>query len=61
MIKETITRIKITASEGMVLTNGTTYGTIIFLSEDQTGDEYYEITQEEYQEILTKEAPEMPV
>lgn len=55
MKKETITRIKITASEGMVLTNGTTYGTVIFLSEGQTGDEYYEITQEEYKEILKNE------
>lgn len=61
MEKETITRIKITASEGMVLTNGTTYGTVIFLSEGQTGDEYHEITEEEYKEILAKENPEMPM
>ena len=61
MKKEIITRIKITASEGMVLTNGTTYGTVIFLAEGQTGDEYYEITETEYKEILAKESPEVPV
>jgi len=61
MKKETITRIKLTASEGMVLTNGTTYGTVIFLSEGQTGEEYHEITEAEYKEILARENPEMPI
>lgn len=49
---EYITRTKITASDGMVLTNGTNYGKIIFLSETESPFQYYEIPESEYQEIL---------
>ena len=48
------TRTVIYADEGKVLTNGEIYGTQIFLAEGQSADEFYEITQEEYEEI-TKE------
>lgn len=61
MTKEIIVRTKMTASEGMVLTNGTAYGTVIFLAENDDGSSYYEITREEYDAILAKEAAEHAV
>lgn len=56
MEKTTITRIKLTASEGMVLTNGETYGTEIFLHEGDDGSAYYEIPREEYDAIMEEQA-----
>ena len=38
----------------MILTNGETYGRIIFLSNSETPDEYYEIPLGEYYEILAQ-------
>lgn len=52
MITETITRIKLTASEGMVLTDGENYGKEVFLAVDADQSKWYEITQEEYEKIL---------
>lgn len=52
MTKDTITTIKLTASEGMILTDGTTYGRVIFLAEGRTGDSFFEITEEEYNNVL---------
>ena len=54
MKKETITRIKLTASEGHVLTNGESFGKIVYLASCDEGDGWYEITEEEY-EIKLKE------
>ena len=58
MKKETITRLKLTASDGMVLTNGTSYGKVIFLATGQTGDSFTEITEEEYNRILEEKRKE---
>ena len=54
MITETITRIKLTASEGMMLTDGENYGKEVFLAVDADQSLWYEITQEEYDEATKK-------
>lgn len=51
MQKETITRIKLTASEGMVLTDGENYGKTVYLASGNDGSKWYEITEEEYEEL----------
>lgn len=58
MITETITRIKLTASEGMVLTDGENYGKEVFLAEDADSSKWHEITQAEYDAILESETVE---
>ena len=55
MTTETITRIKLTASEGMVLTDGESYGKEVFLAEGADADEWHEITQTEYEKILEEQ------
>ena len=56
MRTEEITMRKIIADEGMVLTDGDTYGKEIFLAEGVSVDDYTEITQEEYDAIAKAEA-----
>lgn len=53
MKTEIITSTKLTASEGHILTNGKVYGRIILLPDSAVND-YYEITESEYEEILAK-------
>ena len=48
MKKETITRIKLTASEGHVLTDGERFGKTVYLAQGEGGDGWYEITEMEY-------------
>ena len=48
------------ASEGHILTDGETYGTAIYLAEDRNKDEFYEITLEEYEEIIKRQAEPQP-
>lgn len=55
MKKETITRLKLTAAEGMILTNGEAYGKEIYLGCNDSPDNWHEITDEEYAEILKTE------
>ena len=55
MKQETITRIKLTATDGMIITDGRMYGRIIYLANIDNPEDFYEITEEEYNEILARE------
>lgn len=48
-------RTKLTASKGMVLTDGKNYGKIIYLAEGADESAWHEITDAEYEEITNKE------
>ena len=47
MKQETITRTKLTADEGMTLTNGTTFGKEVYLGSGDKPENWREITDEE--------------
>ena len=40
------------AEEGKIFTDGTHYGKIIYLADDARVEDYHEITDAEYQEVL---------
>jgi hypothetical protein len=42
-------RIVLMASEGHVLTDGETYGRIVYLASGNDGEKWYEITEAEYE------------
>lgn len=42
-------RLKLTASDGMWLTNGEAYGKMIYLGVNDAPENWHEITEEEYQ------------
>ena len=44
------------ADEGMVLTDGTDYGTVIWLAEGNRPDRYRSIPRAEYENLMTQEA-----
>lgn len=54
------TYIMLTADEGKMLTNGSVYGKYIALGKGDKAENYYEITEEEYQKLL-KEAEEQAI
>lgn len=59
MIKTTITLINLTASEGMTLTNGEAYGKTIYLGRNDSPENWHEITDAEYEEILKAQESEV--
>ena len=46
-----IKTIKIEAGEGKILTDGEIYGRTIYLAKNRSPEEFYEITEAEYEEI----------
>ena len=55
MKKETIKQTILTADEGMYLTNGETYGKTVVLPETANTNDWYEITDIEYNRIMESE------
>lgn len=59
-MKKTIVELtKITASDGMMLTNGETYSKEIYLGCNDSIDNWHEITDAEYEEILKNQEEEL--
>jgi hypothetical protein len=56
MKKETITRVKLTAADDMVFTNGKAYGKVVYISVSDSAENWHEITKTEYEEITRMEA-----
>ena len=52
MKTETITRKKLTAADGMILTDGAAYGREIFLAEGADESIWHEIPEAEYEDII---------
>jgi hypothetical protein len=52
---KTITTTILTAHEGMVLTNGTTYATTVYVPENADPNEWREITLEEFEKMKAGE------
>lgn len=55
MTETTITMRKLTASEGYVLTNGEVYGKEVYLGVNDSAENWHEITDAEYAEIVAQE------
>ena len=57
MTTENITLIKLTAADGMVLTDGTSYGKEVYLGINDTADRWTEIPESE---VPNQNEPERP-
>ena len=55
MITTTLT--KLTASEGMILTDGTNFSKSILLREGESADNYEEITEDYYHKLIARMTP----
>lgn len=51
MTQTSIEIVKLTASDGMTLTNGEAYGKEVYLACNDKPENWYEITDEEYEKI----------
>lgn len=59
MEKQIIELTKVTASEGMVLTNGETYSKEIYLGCNDIIDNWHEITDAQYSELAKRQEEEI--
>ena len=57
MNREILTTIKLTASEGHILTDGEHFGRIIYLPKGDNGEKWYEITEAEYEAKMKEAEP----
>jgi hypothetical protein len=48
-------RTSIKANEGMILTNGEIYGSEIFLADGLKAEDFHEITEEDYENLLSEQ------
>lgn len=55
MIESKIEITKLTASDGHMLTNGEVYGKEIYLGKNDNAENWHEITDDEYADILAAE------
>ena len=58
MIETTIELKKLTAAEGMTLTNGAEFGKEIYLGKNDSADNWHEITDEEAERLRAESLPE---
>lgn len=54
MTQDTVIINKITADEGMILTNGETFSKEVFLGKNDKAENWYEITEAEYAKIIAE-------
>jgi hypothetical protein len=52
-----IDKTTIEADEGMILTNGTAFGIIVYLGNNDSIDNWHEITEEEAERLQNEETP----
>lgn len=50
-----MSRLKMEATEGMILTNGETYGTEVYLGSGDSPDNWYEISLAEYEKRMEEQ------
>lgn len=58
MIETKVEIRKLTASEGMTLTNGETFGKTVYLGKNASAENWREITEAEAEELQKKEVSE---
>ena len=52
MKTETISRSMLTASKGMILTDGKSFGRVVYLADGCDGSNWYEISEKEYNAMM---------
>ena len=55
------TRVILYADEGKILTDGEIYGKQIFLAENKSAEDFYEISEEVYNALMNEQAQEVAV
>ena len=54
MTRTTVELVKLTAAEGMTLTNGESFGKEVYLGRNDTSDNWQEITDSEAEQLQTE-------